>query len=176
MTTKGMFFAACVLAFAAAAPAGLQFTVDDFPVYNGQWIAAFQTAEFSIVNQTQQTGIFDGGFVALHSNRDVKFTRWEIFPQRLPGVWSILDLGQIDLGYGLAHTLFISWDVPAIDPFKAGNLASFGFSGEFYYHGPILRYYNVNAEPVLRVRFIPEPATLTLLGLGLVLIRRKVTA
>jgi hypothetical protein len=164
------FVTICCLA--AAAPAGLQFMVNDVPVYNGQRIAAFRSAEFSIVNQTQQTGIFDGGFVALQSDPDVKITRWETYPQRLPGTWSILDLGEIDLGDGLARTLFISCDVPAIDTFMIGKLVSVGISGPFF-TGPTLRFYNYNAESVLAVRFIPEPATLALLGAGTHLIRRR---
>jgi hypothetical protein len=174
-TMKTIFAFILFLAFVAPAPAGLQFMVNDGPVYNGQWIAAFQTAEFSIVNQTQQTGIFEGGFVALHSDRDVKITRWETYPQRLPGTWSILDLGEIDLGNGLARTLFISWDVPAIDPFKIGKLVSVVISGPLF-TGPTLRYYNYNAEPVLAVRFFPEPASLSLLGLGAMMLRRKHSA
>jgi hypothetical protein len=174
MKTKGIFVAACVLAFTIAAPAGLQFMVDDKVVHNGDWVFAFGNNTFSIVNDKQETGVFDGGFIALYGH-DISFGNSSISPGMMPGAWSIQDIGLTDLGFGPAPTLFISWDAPAIDPFKAGKLASFDIRGKLYL-GQFLRFFNYNAEPVLSIQFTPEPATLALLGLGAMMIRRKHSA
>jgi hypothetical protein len=115
------------------------------------------------------TGVFDGCFVSLYGH--ATFLASEIIPGQLPGQWSLQDLGKIHLGKGEVPVIFLSWDAPAIDPVKAGRL----FSIEIYFEGPWaqLEVLNIDVLPVYHVHYeIPEPMTLSLLGLGALIFRR----
>lgn len=159
-----------VLCMAGVANAGLQFMVNDAAVASGANVdVAPGLVNFSLVNERQETGVFDGGFVALFGA--ASFGPASIVPGQMPGQWSILDLGVMDLGDGPAPMLFLSWDVPAVDPFKAGKLAEFGIN----FAGPEakVQFYDFNAAPVFACQLIPEPMTLSLLGLGVLALRRR---
>jgi hypothetical protein len=93
-----------------------------------------------------------------------------MIPGMLPGRWSIIDISA-DFG---RPAMYISWDVPAIEPFRAGKLVNFEIIWKFW---ATIEFYDVNLVPVLSVElFIPEPATLALLGLGAMMLRRKHSA
>jgi hypothetical protein len=87
----------------------------------------------------------------------------------LPGSWSVIDVSA-DLGL---PAFYYSWDVPAITPFGAGKLVTVDIIGKGIGK---LTFVNVNLEPVFTINYdfyTPEPATLALLGLGAMMIRRK---
>jgi hypothetical protein len=158
-----------VCCLAAAAPAGLQFMVDNQVVQNGDWVLSYPPSIFSLVNDKEGHGVFDGGAVAL--DKYSEFGKVTINPGMLPGRWSIIDISA-DFG---RPAMYISWDVPSIDPLKAGKLVDF----EIIWKRSVttVEFYNVNLDPAFSVTlFTPEPATLALLGLGAIMIRRKHSA
>jgi hypothetical protein len=165
------FVTICCLA--ATAPAGLQFTINDQVVNDNVGGGnPYVVNHFSIWNETTENGIFEGGAVALYGDAD--FGKTMIFPGMMPGDWSFMDLGFMDLGQGKVPVLFISWDVPAIGPFHAGKLIDIEFKTNSW-RSTSVKFYNELFEPVYSVTidYIPEPATLALLGLGMALIRRR---
>jgi len=163
-----------VLGMAGIASAGLQFAADDQVIGNGSLVQTnADVIIFAIANETQATGAFDGAFIAIYG--PATFGASMIVPGQLPGVWSIQDLGPVDMGDGvLAPVLFMSWDQPAIDPVKAGKFANFEIKGKLNDEG-MVKVFNISAEQVyaMNYKFIPEPMTLSLLGLGALVLRRR---
>jgi len=160
-----------VLAMAGFANAGLIYQTNDQAVASGMDVVLpAGIVEFSVANETAATGVFDGAFIALYG--DATYGAAEIVPGQLPGQWSIQDLGLIDLGKGEVPVMFLSWDAPAIDPVKAGKL--FFFQIDFKGPNATVEVLNISAEPIYAVNYIvPEPMTLTLLGLGALVLRRR---
>ncbi len=162
-----------VLAMAGMASAGLQFTANDEVKADGALVESLPgVINFALVNEAQATGVMDGGFVALAG--PAVFGASLITPGALPGAWSLIDMGLLDLGAGEVPVLFLSWDVPAVDPFQAGKLVNFEIIGKQDDKGSVT-FYNMNLDPVFSMdySFVPEPMTLTLLGLGALVLRRR---
>jgi hypothetical protein len=159
-----------VLGMAGLASAGLQFTANDATQADGALVIsnAPGTISFAVVNTAAATGVFDGGAV-INEGTGVLMDVAAV-AANLPGTWSILDV-TADLGM---PAFFASWDVPAITPFAAGKLVTFDVSGKLGDKGK-LTITNVNLEPVFSMNYLftPEPMTLSLLGLGALVLRRR---
>lgn len=158
-----------VLGMAGFASAGLQMTANDAAV-DGTSVLKFDegTISFALVNDTAGTGVFDGG--AVTNEGAALLANAAIVPGQLPGQWSVLDV-TADLGM---PAFFFSWDLPAIDPVKAGKLVIFDLTGVKGQTGK-LSFLNSSLEPFFTAdyEFIPEPMTLSLLGLGALVLRRR---
>jgi hypothetical protein len=165
---KKFFAIGVILSMAGLANAGLLYLIDDVVIPDDHLIIPRYAVNFSVANETAATGIFDGCFVALYG--DAMFGTSTLYPGMLPGQWSIQDLGRIDLGKGEVPVMFVSWDAPSIDPVKAGKL--FNFEIILWDWCVRIEVLDISAEPVYSVYFVPEPMTLTLLGMGALILRR----
>jgi hypothetical protein len=158
-----------ILGMAGFASAGLQVTANDSAVAGGSLVIfPVGTVNFAVVNEQAGTGVFDGG--AFINEGLAVMGNAQVVAANLPGTWSVIDV-TADLGM---PAFYYSWDVPAITPFAAGKLVTVDLTGKAGDKGK-LTFANVNLEPVFSMNytFIPEPMTLSLLGLGALVLRRR---
>jgi hypothetical protein len=157
-----VFVTVCCLS--AAAPAGLQFLSDGIAVTNNQMILVDPgIVNFSIVGSTacgNNLAILSGDAVFKGPVCPIEF-----WPE--PCIWPVT---EIDWNGDKAWMMAIFCDIPEIEPGKIRTV-SFDMivSGR-----STLDILDVNFDPLLQVNYnIPEPATLALFGVGMLLIRRN---
>jgi hypothetical protein len=157
-----------VLGMAGMASANLVVTADGTVQDGSAKTSLPGTIAFAIENTAAATGVFDGGFV-MNSGTGV-MSDAAVVAENLPGSWSIIDVSA-DLGM---PSFFVSWDAPTIDPVKAGKLVTFNLTGKNGDQGTVT-FANISLEPVFSMAysFIPEPMTMSLLGLGALALRRR---
>jgi len=164
-----------VLGMAGFASAGLQYQIDGVN-YDAGAVVDIKTPSVTVAlfNTAQQAAAFEIGGVAL--NGDAMYVgTGVVVAENLPGSWSTVDYGFND-GYGFV--IGINYDAPSTNPTKAGKLFEFTFD----FSKPVdlkptatfgLLDGNWGSLGQIRVNLIPEPMTLSLLGLGALVLRRR---
>jgi len=162
-----------VLAMVGLANAGLQYQINgaDYVGSDPVWVTN-KTVTVSLFNSADQAAAYEIGGVAL--NGDAAFVSGAVNAANLPGSWSVTNYGLQD-GYG--EVFAINYDTPAVAPTKAGVLFTFTFDFTKKYPaqatiGMLDANWGAMGAPVT-VNYIPEPMTLSLLGLGALALRRR---
>jgi hypothetical protein len=171
MKTKGLFVVACLLAFNATAPAGLQLTV------NGQ----IREGDYCCPPAQMMIGIWNdegadqyNAALILRTGSMGEWTEESRLNRPRP-----LATGWERLGYwpDYGGDIWYAWFAqPTVDKLPAGIIGEVGFHFRCCSVATI-QLVNDSFEPISSVTFFtPEPATIALLGLGAMMIRRKQSA
>jgi hypothetical protein len=174
---KKVLVVALVLAVASLANASIVYQINGTNYTGGAVFAAAQGAvTVSLYNTAQDALAPDlGGIIA--AGGTTGFTGSTVYGSNLAGTWSVIPLGFLqpaDSGASYAGYIdAISNDVPGVTPTLAGKLFDFTL---FVTGTTTVQMLDANfgaKGEALTLNVVPEPMTMTLLGLGGLLLRRK---
>ncbi|MHC5120834.1 MAG: PEP-CTERM sorting domain-containing protein [Planctomycetota bacterium] len=173
---KKLLVLSLVLAVASMASAGIVYRVGGVEYAAGSTVNALGNVTVELYNQTTTTsaptfagvsdvGGYTGALVPAGKITSVVLDN----PGNLPGTWSNSDIYYNTYTYGVWR---IDYDVPAVADTLAGVLVTIDLAGVA--EGDSFAMLDGAWElQDAGITFIPEPATMVLLGLGGLLIRRK---
>jgi hypothetical protein len=170
MKTIGSFALACVLFFAASATAGLQLTVNG-QIREGDYCCPPVQMMIGIWND-QGADQYNAALILRTGSRG-EWTGESRLNRPVPH-----SEGWQRLGYYPEYggDIWFAWFAqPTVDKLSAGIIGEVGF--QFQLPDATILLVDDNFNLISSVTFFtPEPATLTLLGLGAMMIRRKQSA
>lgn len=169
---KTIFAFILFLAVTATAPAALQLTV------NGQKAEGFH---FLWDNQVVWIGIwndagadqYNAGLIITNGYGYNSWTEESRLNQPLPMAQGWERIGPVE---GVGDIWFAWFAQPVIDKLSGGIIGEVGFYFHSDYTTIVLVDESFNPISSVFLNDIPEPATLALLGLGAMMIRRRVSA